>query len=307
MDFVSGLPLTLTKKNSVWSAHFIPVHTDYLLQKLAKLYVYEIVRLHRVPVSIISDRDPRFTSQFWGKLHEALGTRLDFSTAFHPQTDGQSERVIQILEDMLRDFRGSWEDYLPLAEFAYNNSYQSSIQMAPYEALYGRRCHTPLCWNELGDRHVLALELVSDTEDKVRLIRDRLKEASDRQKLYTDLKRRRVFCGGFRVSQCLPMEEDTEISTQGFIGPYRILRPVGPVAYQLKLPPELEWIHDVFHVSMLRRYRSDPTHIVPVKEIEVRLDLSFEEELVQILDRDVKVRRRKMIPLVKVLWRNHGS
>ena len=149
MDFVSGLPLTPTKKDSVWvvvdrltkSAHFIPVRTDYSLQKLAKLYVAEVVRLHGVPVSIISDRDPRFTSRFWQKLQEALGTRLDFSTAFHPQTDGQSERVIQVLEDMLRgciiDFRGSWEDYIPLAEFAYNNSYQASIQMAPYEALYG--------------------------------------------------------------------------------------------------------------------------------------------------------------------------
>ena len=135
MDFVSGLPLTPSKKDSVWvivdrltkSAHFIPVRTDFSLQKLAKLYVAEIVRLYGVLVSIISDRDPRFTSRFWQRLHEALGTRLNFSTAFHPQTDGQSKRVIQILEDMLRecvlDFRGSWEDYLPLAEFAYNNSY----------------------------------------------------------------------------------------------------------------------------------------------------------------------------------------
>ena len=110
MYFVSGLPLTPTKKDSKWVIvdrltkyfHFIPVRTDYSLQKLAKLYVSEIVRLHGVQVSIISDRDPRFTSQFWKKLHEALGTRLDFSTAFHPQTDGQSERVIQVLEDMLR-------------------------------------------------------------------------------------------------------------------------------------------------------------------------------------------------------------
>ena len=192
MDFVSGLPLTPTKKDSVWvvvdrltkSAHFIPVRTDYSLQKLAKLYVAEVVRLHGVPVSIISDRDPRFTSRFWQKLQEALGTRLDFSIAFHPQTDGLSERVIQVLEDMLRgciiDFRGSWEDYLPLAEFAYNNSYQASIQMAPYEALYGRRCRTPTCWTELGERQVLGPELVADTESKVRLKRDRLKEESDR-------------------------------------------------------------------------------------------------------------------------------
>lgn len=175
MDFVSGLPLTSIKKDSIWvivdrltkSAHFISVRTDYSLQRLVRLYVEEIVRLHGVPVSIISDWDPHFTSGFWKKLHEALGTRLNFSTAFHPQTDGQPERVIQILEDMLRgcviEFRESWEDYLPLAEFAYINSYQASIGMAPYEALCARRCRTPTCWTELGERKVLGPELVVDT------------------------------------------------------------------------------------------------------------------------------------------------
>ncbi|KAA3452451.1 Gag protease polyprotein [Gossypium australe] len=149
MDFVSGLPLTPKKKDAIWvvvdrltkSAHFILVCTDYPVEKLADLYVFEIVRLHRVPLFIILDRDPRFTSQFWKKLQDALGTKLNFSTTFHPQTDGQSERVIQILEDMLRccvlEFQGSWEKYLPLVESAYNNSYQSSLKMAPYEALYG--------------------------------------------------------------------------------------------------------------------------------------------------------------------------
>ncbi|KAG8489111.1 hypothetical protein CXB51_017135 [Gossypium anomalum] len=307
MDFVSGLPLTPSKKDSVWvivdrltkSAHFIPVRTDYSLQRLAKLYVAEIVRLHGVPVSIISDRDPRFTSRFWRKLHEALGTRLDFSTAFHPQTDGQSERIIQVLEDMLRgcviEFGGSWEDYLPLAEFAYNNSYQASIQMAPYEALYGRRCRSPTCWTELGDRN-------------------RLKEATDRQKSYADLKRKDVeyAVGDMVFLKVSPWKKILRFGKKGklsprFIGPYRIVKRIGPVAYQLELPPELHRIHDVFHVSMLRRYRSDPTHILPVEEIEVQSDLTFEEEPVQILDRDVKVLRRKTVPLVKVLWRDHGK
>ncbi|KAL5835872.1 hypothetical protein ACOSQ3_015424 [Xanthoceras sorbifolium] len=157
MDFVTGLPLTRSKQNSIWvivdrltkSAHFLPVRTDNSLDRLAELYIREIVRLHGVPASIISDRDPRFTSRFWKKFQEALGTRLNFSTAFHPQTDGQSERVIQVLEDMLRsciiNFEGSWVDHLPLIEFAYNNSFQTSIAMAPYEALYGRKCRTPLC------------------------------------------------------------------------------------------------------------------------------------------------------------------
>ena len=112
--------------------------------------------LHRVPVSIVFDRGSILTSRFWQKLHEAMGTRLDFSIAFHPQTDGQSERTIQTLEDILRtcvmDLGGSWNDHLPLVEFAYNNSYHSSIEMAPYEDLYGRKCRSPLSWDEIGER-----------------------------------------------------------------------------------------------------------------------------------------------------------
>ncbi|KAA3477005.1 Gag protease polyprotein [Gossypium australe] len=141
MDFVSRLPLSLKKKYAIWvvidrltkSAHFILVRMDYSLDKLAELYISEIVRLHRVPVSIISDRDLRFTSQFWKKLPKALGIKLNCSTAFHPQIDGQSKRVIQILEDMLRccvlEFKGNWERFFPLVEFAYNNNFQSSIKM----------------------------------------------------------------------------------------------------------------------------------------------------------------------------------
>lgn len=125
--------------------------------------------MHGVSVSIISDWDPRFTSQFWKKLHEVLGTRLDFSIAYHPQTYSQSEWVIQILEDMLRscviDFRGSWEKHSPLVELAYNDSFQCSIQMVPYDALYDCKCRTPLSWTELGERRVLGPKFVYETED----------------------------------------------------------------------------------------------------------------------------------------------
>ena len=157
MDFVSGFPLTQKNHDAIWvivdrltkSAYFLPIRLDYSMDRLADLYVNEIVRLHGIPVSIVSDRDPRFTSRFWKELQSAFGMRLNFSTAFHPQTDGQSERVIQVLEDMLRGcvlyFLGNWDRYIPLMEFAYNNSYQSSIGMTPYEALYGRRCRTPMC------------------------------------------------------------------------------------------------------------------------------------------------------------------
>ena len=157
MDFVVGLPLIGRKHDSVWvvvdrltkSSHFLPVRTDYSLDKLVELYIKEIVRLHGIPIFIISYRDPRFTSRFLGKLQEALGTQLNFSTTFHPQTDEQSKKVIQILEDMLRsfviDYEGSWDRHIPLVEFVYNNSFQSSIGIAPYEALYGRKWRTLLC------------------------------------------------------------------------------------------------------------------------------------------------------------------
>ncbi|KAK8609334.1 hypothetical protein V6N13_061783 [Hibiscus sabdariffa] len=306
MDFVTGLPLTPSKKDLVWvivdrltkSAHFIPVRTNYTVDKLAKLYISEIVRLHGVPLSIISDRDPKLTSRFWHALHDALETSLNFSTAFHLQTDGQSERVIQILEDMLWgcviDFRGSWEDFLPLTEFAYNNSYQASIRMAPYEALYGRRCRTPICWAELYDRKILGPELIQETEDTVRLIRDRLKQAFDRQKSYADRRRKDIeFAVGDRVFlKVSPWKKVLRFGRKGklspkFIGPYRILERVGTVAYRLELPPQLSRIHNVFHVSMLRQYRPDPSHIIQVQDVELRPDLSYDEEPVQILDQDV--------------------
>jgi hypothetical protein len=149
MDFVVGLPKAPSGQDSIWvvidrltkSAHFIAFHITDSVPKLAEMYIRDIVKLHGVPASIVSDRDSRFTSRFWRCLQDALGTKLNISTAYHPQTDGQSERTIQILEDMPRlcilDFKGKWIKYLPLVEFAYNNSFQAIIGMAPYEALYG--------------------------------------------------------------------------------------------------------------------------------------------------------------------------
>ncbi|WRX18518.1 Integrase [Theobroma cacao] len=259
-------------KDAIWvivdrltkSAHFLVIHSTYSIKKLAKLYIDEIVRLHGVPVSIVSDRDPRFTSRFWPKFQDALGTNLRFSIAFHPQTDGQSEKTIQTLEDMLRacviDFTGSWNRHLPLVEFGYNNSFQSSIGMAPYEALYGRKCRTPLCWDEVGDKKLFNVELIDLTNDKI------------------------------KVSPW----KGNDLNT---------LR-IGPVAYRLELPPELDWIHNVFHVSMLKKYVPDPFHILKAPPTELQQDLKFEVQLVRILDRKDRVLRNKNIPMVKVLWKN---
>ena len=326
MDFVVGLPLTGRKHDSVWvvvdrltkSAHFLPVRIDYSLDKLAELYIKEIVRLHGIPISVISDRDPRFTSRFWGKLQEALGTRLNFSTVFHPQTDGQSERVIQILEDMLRscviDYEGSWDRHIPLIEFMYNNSFQLSIGMAPYEALYGRICRTPLCWTELSEKKVISPDLIQETEEKVKIIRERLTVANDRKKTYVGMKRKyiRYEIGEKMFLKVLPWKKVMRFWKKGklnprFIGPYEVIKKVGPVAYRLALPPDLEKIHNVFHVSMLRRYQLDPSHVVSTETIEMRPDLTYEEEPVEILPREVKELRNKKIPLVKVLWRNHKT
>ena len=192
MDFVQGLLKSPKGNDSIWviidrltkTAHFLPIKKTHSLSRLAWIYIDEIVKLHGVPLSIVSDRDPRFTSRFWYSLHEAMGTKLSFSTAFHPQSDGQSERTIRTLEDMLRacvmDFKDSWESHLTLVEFAYNNSYHQSIGMAPFEALYGRPCRTPLCWLESGNSKVLGPEIVEQTTEKVRQIRARIKTAQDR-------------------------------------------------------------------------------------------------------------------------------
>ena len=152
MDFIIGLPRTKYGYDSIWLvvdqltkvAHFIPVKTTYTSAKLAQLYMSRIISLHGVPKGIVSDRGTQFTSHCWRQLHESLGTRLEFSTVFHPQTDGQTERVNQILEDMLRacalDYGSSWDENLPYAEFSYNNGYQASTGMSPFKALYGRKC-----------------------------------------------------------------------------------------------------------------------------------------------------------------------
>ena len=187
MDFVSGLPKSMGGNDAVWvivdrltkSAQLLPIRTTFTLDKLVSLYVTEIVKLHGVLMSIVSNRDTHFTSKFWKSLQNSLSTQLNFSTAFHPQTDGQSKRVIQILENMLRacilDFGSSWENHMPLVEFPYNNNFQTSIRMILYEAFYGRKCKSLICWDDMGERKLLGLDLVQVTIEKIWLIQERLK------------------------------------------------------------------------------------------------------------------------------------
>ena len=195
----------------------------------------------------MSDRDPRFTAHFWKSFQKAMGTRLTMSTTFHPQVDGQFERTIQVFEDMLRacilDHKGSWEEHFPLVEFAYNNSCQASIQMAPYKALYGRSCKSPLCWTEVGESSITGPDLIRDTSEKVSLIQQRLLTAQSRQKSYEDVRRQPLEfeVGDHVFLKVMPMREVVRFDKRGklsprFIGPFEILERVGTVAYRLALP-----------------------------------------------------------------------
>ncbi|XP_060212075.1 uncharacterized protein LOC132639651 [Lycium barbarum] len=207
-----------------------------------------------------------------------------------------------------------WDDQLPLAEFAYNNSYQSSIQMAPFEALYGRRCRSPVGWFELGEAQLLGPDLVQQALENVALIRERLQTAQSRQKSYADKKVRDTeFMKGEKVFlKVSPMKGVMRFGRKGklsprYIGPYEILDRNGLVAYRLALPPRLSAVHPVFHVSMLRRYVGDDSHKIQPEDVELDENLTHEEGPISILDRQVRQLRSKKVASVKVLWRNHPT
>ncbi|GJY92785.1 putative reverse transcriptase domain-containing protein [Tanacetum coccineum] len=222
---------------------------------------------HGVPVLIISDRDGRFVSQLWQYLQEAFGTQLDMSTAYHPEIDGQNERTIQTLKDMLRacviDFEKGWDKHLPLIEFSYNISYHTSIKVAPFEALYGRKCRSPICWAEVGDAQLTGPEIVHETTKKIIQIKHRLQASRDRQKSYADKRRM--------------------------------------IAYRLELPKKLSHVHSTFHVSNLKKFLSDEPLAIPLDEIHIDEKLNFIEEPVEIMDRKVKRLKKSRIPIVKIM------
>jgi hypothetical protein len=203
MDFIVGLPNTSRHHDSIWvivdrltkTAHFLPVHTTHRAEKYAEIYIDQIVRLHGIPRTIVSDRGTPFVARFWDQLQKSLRTNVIRSSAYHPQTDGQTERVNQILEDMLRacvcyTMAKIGTSVFLLAEFSYNNSYQSSLKMVPFEALYGRRCRTLLNWSQAREREIFGPNLVLEAGDKVRVIKKNLEAAQARQKSYHDKRRK---------------------------------------------------------------------------------------------------------------------
>ncbi|WVZ84282.1 hypothetical protein U9M48_031332 [Paspalum notatum var. saurae] len=319
MDFIVGLPRTQKGYNSIWVvvdrltkvAHFIPVNTTYSGAKLAELYISRIVCLHGVPKRIISDRGSQFTSRFWEQLHNSLDTKLRFSTAYHPQTDGQTERTNQILEDMLRayaiQYGTSWDKCLPYTEFSYNNSYQASLKKSPFEALYGKRCRTPLFWNQAGEKQVFGPDIVQDAEQQLRIVQENLRVAQSRQRSYADVRRRDL---SFKVDDHVylkvsPMRGIRRFNMKGklaprYIGPFKILKKKGEVAYRLEIPPSLSGVHDVFHKCL-----RVPEEQTPLEGLEVQEDLTYTEHPVKILDTSERNTRNKKIKMCRVQWSHH--
>ncbi|GJW96026.1 putative reverse transcriptase domain-containing protein [Tanacetum coccineum] len=311
IDFIAKLPRTSSGHDSIWVivdrltklAHFLAIREDYKIERLARLYINEIVARHSVPVSIISDRDSYFTSRFWQSLQKALGTRLDLSTAYHPETDGQSGHTIQTLKDMLRiyviDFGGNLDTHLPLVEFSYNNSYHTSMKCAPFEAFYGRKCRTPIAWVEVGESKIIGPEIIQETIDKIVQIKERLKTARDRQKSYADNRRTLL---EFSVDDKVLLKVSPRKGVVRFgrrsklspryVGPFEIIERVVPVAYRLRLPQELVGVHDMFHVSNLKKCLAKVNLHVPLEEIKINEKLRFVEEPIEIIDREVKKLKR---------------
>ncbi|GJZ10580.1 putative reverse transcriptase domain-containing protein [Tanacetum coccineum] len=307
MDFVTKLPKSSQSYDTIWvivdrltkSAIFVPMRETDPLEKLARMYLKEVVTRHGIPVLIIYDCDPRFVSNFWKSLQRALGTNLDMSTAYHPQTDRQSERTIQTLEDMLRacaiDFGKGWVNHLPLIEFSYNNSYHASIKAAPFEALYGRKCRSPVCWAEVGQVQLTGPEIVQETTEKIIQIKQRMQVASDRKKSYADLKRKPMdFQVGDKVMlKVSPWKGVVHFGKRGklnprYVRPFKLLEKVGSIAYKLELPEELSRVHNMFHVSNLKKCHADEPLAVPLDGLHFDDKLQFIEEIVEIMDREVK-------------------
>jgi hypothetical protein len=325
MDFIVGLPNTSRHHDSIWvivdrltkTAHFLPMHTTHKTEKYAEIYVDQIVCLHGIPKTIVSDRGALFVARFWEQLQESLETHAIRSSAYHPQTDGQTERVNQILEDMLwacvLHYGKNWDKCLSLAEFSYNNSYQSSLKMAPFEALYGRRCRTPLNWSQTGEREIFGPDLVLEAEEKVRVIKKNIEATQARQKSYHDKRRKplRFEVGDPVYLKVSPTKGVLRFGIKGklaprYIGPYEIKANCGPVAYQLKLPPHMSAVHDVFHVSQLRKCVRLPTEVLPEPELEIEPDLSYQEHPVKVLDQKERSTRARSIRMYKVQWSHHS-
>jgi hypothetical protein len=306
MDFITGLTRTgklhdlimvvvdkLTK-----DAHFIPLKTTHKATEVVDIFMKEVARLQGIPKTIVSDRDPKFTSNFWKGLFKGFRTNMNFSTTYHPEFDGQTERVNRVIEDILRmyvmDKPLKWKDYLHLVEFAYNNGYQASLKMSPFEAIYDRKSNTPVSWDNPADRTVVGPELLREMEDQMTKIKQNLKASQDKQKSYADKNRtHREFKVGDHVflkvkanRSSLKLGSCAKLAAR-FCEPFKILERIGLVSYMITFPASLS-VHNVFHVLLLKKYIPDANHVIDWNVIQVEQEGSFQVHTVRILDRKFK-------------------
>ncbi|GJS29968.1 putative nucleotidyltransferase, ribonuclease H [Tanacetum coccineum] len=292
MDFIDKLPRTSSGHDSIWvivdrltkSVHFLAVLEDYKIKKFARLYINKIVARYGMLVSIIFDRDSYVTSRFWQSLQKALGTRLDLSTGYHPKTGGQ--------------------------KFSYNNSYHSSMKYAPFEALYGRKCRTPIAWAEVGESKLIGPKIIQETINKIVQIKERLKAARDRQKRYADNRRKLLeFNVGDKVllkvspkKGVVRFGKRSKLSPR-YVGPFEIVKRVGLVTYHLLLPQERVGVHDTFHVSNLKKCLADVNLHVPLEEVKIDNKLHFVEEPLKSWDlvEVMRLKKRWILPNVKII------
>ena len=264
-----------------------------------------------MPKSIVSDRDSKFTSNFWKSTFESIGTQLRMSTAFHPQTDGETERVNRVLEDMLRMYvserQTNWVDYLSLVEFAYNSSWHASIQMSPFEAMYGCNCSTPLNFSDPENKVEVSKQMLERMDLELSKIRRHIKEAQKKQKLYYDKNKRPlsfnegdlVFLKVIPKRTNLILGKDRRLSPR-FAGPFKVLKRVGLLACKLELPAHVK-VHPVFHVVLLKKYVSNPLHVLQ-ENYNLRDGGSLTVEREAILDRRVRQLRNRSIVEILVKW-----
>ena len=303
MDFITGLTPSKKGNDAILvvvdklskMAHFIPTTTEVSAEDTSHLFHENVVKLHEIPNKIISDRDPRFTSRFWSEVSQMMGTRQAMSTANHPQTDGQTERVNQDLEDMLQHYVGptqeDWDEHLASAEFAYNNAWHESIKNTPFMLNYGQHPLTPMYRGISRDRVPAARAFVGAMSEMLAEAKEHLKAAQQRQKAHADKKRREV---SYDIGdQLLLSTKNIKLKTPGarkllpkWIGPFRVVKRIGEVAYKVELPDTMQ-MHDVFHVSLLKPYRSDGTIQPPPSPLFIDNELMFK------VDRVLMHRERK--------------
>jgi hypothetical protein len=306
MDFIVQLPKTKQGYDSIVvfvdkftkRAHFVPTYTTATAPDIAKIFFNEIFRLHGLPKTIISDRDVKFTSQFWKSLFTQLGTKLAMSTAFHPQTDGQTERLNRTLEEMLRIFitykQDNWDECLAAAEFAYNNSKQASTQHTPFELDCGQSPYTPITINT-DNKVAASQEFLEHWNTMIKTAKDALMEAQNKQQKYANQHRKfeefeigqKVLLSTRFINTLIDKQRPTRKLNAKYIGPFNIVNKISPVAYKLELPNNMK-MHPVFHISLLKLYNEDDEFNRPTPPPAIITSDNEEEyEVENILDKRI--------------------